>query len=257
MRDEQKPSAGKTPPGPKQVPELVPKPAPATKRPHSSCTPYNPGLHNLVAGKQAWSEPLDQEAEADGFVGWHQRGYLPHRDLPGLVQFLTIRLNDSFPANRRGEWEALLKIENNHRRRVELERYLDLGRGACWLRQREIADLTETSLRHFDRERYELLAWCIMPNHVHILMQLRRIPLKQLMRDWKGFVARNANRLFHRGGTFWECDYWDTYVRNEEQLVRFVRYTESNPVKAGFVSEAKAWSWSSARFRDEYGHLIR
>ena len=66
-----------------------------------SCPPYKPGLQQLVEGKQAWADPLGEEAQARGFLGWHQRGYLPHRDAPGLRQFVTFRLHDSFPASRR------------------------------------------------------------------------------------------------------------------------------------------------------------
>jgi hypothetical protein len=54
----------------------------ARSRPGRSTPPYNPGLQKLVEGKQAWFEPLDEDAKARGFRGWHQRGYLPHYDGP-------------------------------------------------------------------------------------------------------------------------------------------------------------------------------
>src|SRR5512138_1469781 len=86
----------------------------------ASCPPHNPGLQRLVDGKQAWAKPLKQAAREQGFLGWHQRGYLPHRDTPGLTQFVTFRLHESLPGSRRGEWEALLQIENNRQRRTKL-----------------------------------------------------------------------------------------------------------------------------------------
>lgn len=49
-------------------------------------------LGRLVAGKNEWEEPLAAEAKDKGFRGWHERGYLPHCDKPGLVQFVTFRL---------------------------------------------------------------------------------------------------------------------------------------------------------------------
>ena len=64
-------------------------------------------LRELVEEKNRWSRPLTDEENALGFLGWHERGYLPHCDYPGLVQFLTFRLSDSLPASRRGEWEHL------------------------------------------------------------------------------------------------------------------------------------------------------
>ena len=78
---------------------------PKTKREH---------LRQLVEGKQLWSEPLTDEDRARGFLGWHERGYLPHCDKPGLTQFVTFRLADSMPESRRGEWEHLLKISEEN-----------------------------------------------------------------------------------------------------------------------------------------------
>ncbi len=221
-----------------------------------SCPPYNPGLHELVQGKQSWADPLDAVAEAQGFLGWHQRGYLPHRDAPGLTQFVTFRLHDSMPASRRGEWEALLRIEDNRQRRLKLEEFLDRGHGECWLRQPAIAGLAESALRHFDGERYQLLAWVVMPNHVHVLVEIGRTPLARVLQSWKGFIAREANKLLRREGTFWEHEYWDTYMRDDDQSAKARRYIEQNPVRAQLVREAKAWPWSSARFRDNYGKLV-
>ena len=221
-----------------------------------SCPPYNPGLQQLVEGKQAWADRLGEEAQARGFLGWHQRGYLPHRDVPGLRQFVTFRLHDSFPASRRGEWAALVRIEDDRQRRQQVEEYLDRGYGECWLRQPAIAALTEGALRHFDGERYQLLAWVVMPNHVHVLVQINPTPLAGVVQSWKRFVAREANKLLRREGTFWEHEYWDTYMRDEAQLTKARRYTEQNPVKAGLVREGKDWAWSSARFRDGYGKLV-
>src|SRR5687768_15598288 len=67
------------------------------QKPRPSMPPYNPGLRELVAGKQHWSRSLRPEDARRGFRGWHERGYVPHRDEPGLVQFVTFRLSDSFP----------------------------------------------------------------------------------------------------------------------------------------------------------------
>lgn len=229
--------------------------APAAQRPQRSTPPYNPGLQKLVAGKQAWSEPLDAAAQARGFRGWHQRGYLPHYDAPGVMQMLTLRLVDSLPASRRTEWEYLLTIENDRERRKRLESYLDRGLGECWLRQPAIATLAENALRFFDGQRYALGAWVIMPNHLHLLVQVWDTPMSELIKSWKDFVAREANKLLGRRGTFWEREYLDTLIADEEHRQTAVRYIESNPVKAGLVRASKEWSWSSARFRDEYGVL--
>jgi REP element-mobilizing transposase RayT len=220
-----------------------------------SVPPYNPGLQKLVAGKQEWAGPLDEAAKAKGFLGWHQRGYLPHYDAPGVTQIVTLRLADSMPASRHGEWQALLQIENDQKRRRKLEAYLDLGRGECWFRQPALAQLAEEALRFFDGQRYQLAGWVVMPNHVHILVDVWDVPLTELIKSWKSFVTRKGNKLLGRGGEFWEREYLDTVIEDQTHRGIATRYVENNPVKAGLVKDPKSWRWSSARFRDERGAL--
>jgi putative transposase len=239
----------------KKAKPVTGQPAQRTDRSGLSRPPYNPGLQQLVEAKQAWSEPLTDEAKAQGFLGWHQRGYLPHCDLPGVTQFVTLRLHDAMPATRRTEWEALLHLENERERRKRLEEYLDRGHGECWLRQAALAELTEKALWFFDGQRYKLEAWVVMPNHVHLLVQIWKTPLVTLSQSWKRYIARESNKMLRREGSFWEREYWDTLMKSEEQHQKALYYTENNPVKARLVQEPKAWPWSSARFRDEYGRL--
>jgi hypothetical protein len=116
--------------------------------------------------------------------GWHSRGYLPHFDSPETVQFVTFRLADSLP---RSVLEGL-KLEQDGALRFNTE--LDQGMGACWLRRPEIASLVQNALLHFDGERYRLLAWCLMPNHVHIVIEmLANHSLSEVLRSWKSFTA--------------------------------------------------------------------
>ncbi len=230
------------------------KPASAHRYARSS-PPFNPGLQQLVEGKRVWYEPLNEEVKAKGFLGWHQRGILPHCDFPGVTQFVTFRLWDSMPANRRNEWEALLRLVDRRERSKRLEAYLDMGHGACWLRDPNLAQLADAALRFFDRQRYELDAWVIMPNHVHVILQIWETPLSALVKSWKGFVAREGNKKIRREGSFWEREYWDTLIRSEDQRRKALHYIETNPVKAGLVGEAKVWPWSSARYRDDYAVL--
>jgi hypothetical protein len=182
--------------------------------------PYNPGVRDLVAGKRACSSPLPQDEIERGFVGWHENGYLPHRDEPGLIQFVTFRLADAFPAELRSEWEGLLKIEDDRKRRMKLEAYLDLGRGECHLRRAEIAAMVESSLLFRHEVQYELRAWAIMTNHVHLLFLVMDVPMSQLVDAWKGYTAKAANKILARKGQFWQEGYWDTYMRDGEHESR-------------------------------------
>jgi len=227
-------------------------------------------LRELVAEKNRWSDrQLTDEERALGFLGWHERGYLPHCDFPGLVQFVTFRLADSMPEFRRGEWEHLLKIEDDRQRRTKLEAYLDRGIGECHLRDSRIAKIAEEALLHFHNRRCELLAWCVMPNHVHVLVHVWQAPLWKLVQSWKRFVATETERRSptrrvsenspnapaRRAALQWQREYWDTFMRDEEQEKTAVRYLENNPVKAKLCQLAEEWPFSSARFRDKYRRL--
>jgi REP element-mobilizing transposase RayT len=190
-----------------------------------------------------------------GHKGWHERGYLPHRDEPGLIQFITYHVKGSFPASLRSEWAALFEIEDDRKRRAKLEQYLDRGHGPCSLRKPQIGQIVENAFRYHHNRHYELLAWVVMPNHVHVMFRQLEKPLGKVIADWKEYTAREANKYLGRRGSFWAADYWDTYVRNDEHESKAMRYTENNPVKAGLSSKAASWPWSSARFRDQYGTL--
>ncbi len=131
-----------------------------------------------------------------------------------------------------------------------LDRELDSGLGACWLRNPEIAVTVEQSLLHFDNDRYRLLAWCLMPNHVHVVIEmLQGAVLGDIVGSWKSYTGRRANQKVGRFGPFWHADYFDRYMRDEDHLQRTIGYVENNPVKAGLVKEPENWVWSSARHR--------
>jgi putative transposase len=157
------------------------------------------------------------------------------------------------PASVIEKWKTELVLQSEHQRAVELrrciEKYLDAGHGGCWLRQPDIACLVECSLFHFDGQRYRLLAWCIMPDHVHALIETREgFPLADVLHSWKSFMSHKANGLLRRSGEFWQREYLDRYVRNAEHYEKVVAYIEENPVKAGLVRLKTDWLWSSARF---------
>ena len=217
--------------------------------------PNNPGVRELVAGKRAWPSPLAKADIKRGFLGWHENGYLPHRDEPGLVQFVTFHLADAFPVTLRSEWEALLNIEDDQQRRMELEAYLDRGRGECPLRRPDIATMVEDSLLFRHEVQYDLRAWAVMPNHVHLLFLVWDVPMSHLVDAWMGFTAKEANGMLGRKGKFWQDGYWDTYMRDGEHEARTRRYIENNPTKARLAVSPEKWPSGSARFRDAYGRL--
>jgi len=210
--------------------------------------PYNPGLHDLVENKRHWTDARSLDA------GWRQRGYLSHRDEIGLSQLVTFRLNKSLPPEKRSEWKCLLNSQNRRDSRKKLEAYLDGGFGACHLKRDDVAGVVENSLRKFHGTRYQLKAWCVMPNHVHVLFR-QDISLGKILHSWKSFTANESNKLLNLSDRFWAPDYWDTYMRDEEQEQRTIKYVEENPMNACLARSTHEFKWSSARHRDKYGIL--
>jgi len=188
-----------------------------------------------------------------GFHGWHERGYVPHYDVPNVTQFVTFRLADSLPREVQARIEA---ISDDRERRKAFEAELDRSHGTCFLRQQEIAELVESALQFFHGQRYELRAWCVMPNHIHVMFCVAEVSMSEIVDSWKSYTAREANRLLDRvGKPFWRPGYFDTYMRGGDQETRTVRYIEQNPSKAKLILDPREWRWSSARLRDEHGRL--
>jgi REP element-mobilizing transposase RayT len=201
---------------------------------------------------------------------WYHRGYLPHFSAPGTVQHITFRLHDSIPRRLIDEWKLELALkadsEANHPAQIELRRrietYLDAGHGQAFLRLPTIAEVVQTALLRHDQSRYELLSWCIMPNHVHALIKLEGpsqdkeggAELSRILHSWKSFTAHRANRLLHRSGRFWMRDYHDRYIRDARHLAACIDYIHRNPVDAGLVEHPEDWAWSSANHGRSRAH---
>jgi putative transposase len=161
--------------------------------------------------------------------------------------FLTWRLWGSLPA--RSSLIGSVKPSSDGQAFVAVDRELDRAQaGPVWLRDRRIAGHVRDTILAGERERsfYQLRAFVIMPNHVHLLL-LPKVPLAVITRWLKGSTARCANQwLGQTGRPFWQDESYDHWVRNQEELERIVPYIESNPVSAGWVHKVQDWPWSSA-----------
>jgi putative transposase len=128
-----------------------------------------------------------------------------------------------------------------------MDRYLDRAEsGPVFLRQEAIARLVvESLLRGVELRHYELGAFAVMANHVHVLL-LPLIPPSRLLKSLKGYTAHEANRILGRTGEpFWRRESYDHWIRNENEWQRIAAYIENNPVKAGLVSSPEQYQWSS------------
>src|ERR1051326_4312929 len=91
-----------------------------------------------------------------------------------------------------------MKNENKDDHRKQRQAYFDKGRGECPLRQPRLAGLVEGAFRFNHGKDYELRAWVVMPNHVHVLFTVAQKPMGQVIGDWKEYTAREANRSEER-----------------------------------------------------------
>ena len=197
--------------------------------------------------------------------GIHSRGYLPHIKVAGAAYFVTFRLADSLPREvvirlkeQRGDLLSRAASERHDERKTqqalnewyaaEVDSLLDRHGGAACLRDPRVANLVSTALRYFEQERYTLHAWCVMPNHVHVVLRpLGHHALDAILHSWKSYTAREGNKLLNRvGEPFWQHESYDHWIRDDADLARCCRYTEENPVKANLCDAACKWPWSSA-----------
>lgn len=187
---------------------------------------------------------------------WHSRGYLPHFEGVGSTQHVIFHLADSLPQSAMRRFEEELKFSPDARRDAErrkrIDVFVDAGHGSCVLARPDVAGLVQETLLNFDSKRYRLVAWVVMPNHVHTLFEpLDGWTVAKIVASWKKFTARKICNYRRQcgevaAGPVWHREYWDRYIRDEKHFVQTVAYIHQNPVKAGLVQKPEAWRWSSA-----------
>jgi len=149
-------------------------------------------------------------------------------DIPATAAQMSRKISEP-------EQKRLIKL---HARRIE--KYLDAGAGACFLGNDAVAKIIADSLWPFHGTRYQLFAWCVMPNHVHAVFQtLAGNTLPGILHSWKSFSAKQANQILHRSAQFWQREYYDRLVRDIAEFHRAVQYVVDNPKRAGL----KDWPW--------------
>ena len=131
---------------------------------------------------------------------------------------------------------------------VWMDRQLDMAHsGPMYLRQPAIAQLVVESIcKGVSLGHYELYAFVVMANHMHLLIRPQIDP-SRLLKSLEGATAREANKLLKRTGEpFWQKESYDHWVRNQAEFERITAYIENNPVKAGLVQLPQDYRWSSA-----------
>jgi REP element-mobilizing transposase RayT len=196
------------------------------------------------------------------------RRHLPHWQPEGARFFVTFRLKDSIPKVKlwqlKQKYDMLMEnvedattIYHLHKQYfAEYDQLLDtVISGPTYLAAPKVAELVTQELHHFDTQLYDLIAYCIMSNHVHLLIDTSRQfqdgtitstyqNLDQIMKRLKGRSAMAINKYLDRPGQFWQRESYDHWVRSERELLNIISYIVENPVKAGLVAHWKDWKYT-------------
>ncbi len=187
------------------------------------------------------------------------RANLPHWNQGETCVFVTFRLADSIPQEKRIQWEAerdewvaehpqpwdeKTSIEYHDLFGGKLELWLDAGFGSCALRDASCREIVEGALRYFDGQRYVLHAFVVMPNHVHVLFApLVPHTIPAILHSWKSYTATAIRKHIGGSGAFWQKESWDRLIRGEAHFRHVANYIRHNPGKSDipvYVSEVCA-----------------
>jgi len=115
-----------------------------------------------------------------------------------------------------------------------MQEWLDAGMGACQMRRTDVRAQVELCLLHFDGKRYDIDAFVLMPNHIHVLIKpAPGYHLSTLLQGIKGVSANRCNKMLGYKSTFWMDESYDHIVRDAKELAVFRNYIAGNPAKAG------------------------
>jgi putative transposase len=182
---------------------------------------------------------------------WYCRGYLPHFDGPA-IQGLTFCLGDGLPKvvldELATELRSLPPERQKAERRKQIEAHLDRGMGSCVLERPDVANIVELAILERHPAEYELYAWVVMPNHVHLLAGFKTgVEWEEVIGRLKGSTSRAINLMMGRSGSLWQRESYDRFIRDLDHFNAALAYIHANPVKARLCSSADAYAWSSAR----------
>ncbi len=198
----------------------------------------------------------------------YYRRNLPHYQPDGGEFFCTFRLIGSLPKDvidrykhqnnlleQAFKQKSISKTELNSRKFSNFDNLLDkYSSNNFWLKQPNIAQIVAKKLHDLDSQKYQLISFCIMPNHVHLLVKLfeqntseensTRYPLTSILKQIKGSTAVQCNKILKRSGQFWQHESYDHLVRDCSERQKIIRYILQNPVQAGLVPNWKKWPWT-------------
>jgi putative transposase len=160
-----------------------------------------------------------------------------------------------FPPVGRETIDRLMPTEHPQRRRIRLAptAYADIGE-ICSITiavkgrmpvfaNPAVAAAGDVLRRHAAVADVPVYAWCVMPDHVHLLLGASpSCDIVTFVGQFKNLAQREAWRLGVKGA-FWQTSFWDHFLRGDEQLAHAIEYVLNNPVRSGLVER-----WCNYRF---------
>ncbi len=170
---------------------------------------------------------------------------LPHWHQNKKLQFVTFRLADSLPQAKLKElsqekfdflrlhphpWDKETSFQFHKKYGEKLDKWLDAGMGSCILKHENIRKIVSDSFYFFNEKKYILHSFVIMPNHVHILLELlEENTINNVLHSWKSFTASQINKLLGRKGNFWFSESFDRIIRDKTHYKMVLGYIAKNP----------------------------
>lgn len=216
--------------------------------------------------------------------GIFRRRHLPHWDVEGHPFFITACLKGSISAiglrrirhfrealdarHRPRDWTP--ERWEHHKNKLlfgMIDELLDTESPVRHLADHRQAEIVQNAFLHFAGDRYDLLAFVVMPSHHHWIFLPKeswartavtesrwagrnRTPREIISHSIQSYTATMCNRVRGTNGPYWQTETFDHWARDEAEVQRIIRYIEDNPVRAGLVSEPADWPFSSARLRE-------
>ncbi len=181
------------------------------------------------------------------------RGRMPHWEVENRIYFITIHLVGAIPASAakrtRTNIESHSQCENLMQRKIfhEMERWLDHSPVCRYLADSEVASMVVEAIEHRCANGiWNAFEYVVMPSHIHALLEFLAGDMKTTLEDFKRWTARLAMKqlkLEHR--RFWQREWFDHWVRSNEEGNAICEYIRQNPVKAGLVSRYQDWPYGS------------
>ncbi|MDP1675809.1 MAG: transposase [Bacteroidota bacterium] len=211
----------------------------------------------------------------------YYRRHLPHFLPSEAIFFVTFRLVNSLPVwiidKLRNEYDSELALaeykktdpsikklpEEFYRRYfLEFDGFLDNQKSNDnWLNDSRVAKVVADAIHFRANIKYDLICFCIMPNHVHLVIEILEKHnnaansttkyLTKVLQSLKSYTAIQSNIILQRDGQFWQSENYDRVIRNEKEFEEVINYVAYNPVKAGLVSDVKDWPFTFCKYTIE------